>query len=186
MDKLGRMIEPGKLGPVSRVSWPNAVTAVRLALALVVAASIASGMTIGLWGIAAAALALDGVDGWLARKLGQASAFGARFDMETDALFVMILSLHVWWSGAAGAWVLLIGAMRYLFVAAGQFWPALRGELRPSLARKTTCVIQVVSLLIGSFPGMPSIVSGPVLAAALLLLLWSFARDVGWLLSQAR
>ena len=32
------------------------------------------------------ALSLDGVDGWLARREGLVSAFGARFDMEVDAL----------------------------------------------------------------------------------------------------
>lgn len=167
-------------------TWPNAVTGLRLALVLVVASSVGSGMSAALWSVALIALALDGVDGWLARKLGQNSAFGARFDMETDALFLLILSFHVWWSSLLGLWVLLIGAMRYLFVAAGRLWPALQGELRPSLARKTTCVLQVASLLFASFPGMPTTLSGPVLAAALLVLGWSFARDVWWLHQDAK
>ena len=63
--------------------------------------------------------ALDGVDGWLARRDAQASSFGARFDMETDAAFILILSVLVWQHGKAGAWVLGCGLMRYVFVAAG-------------------------------------------------------------------
>ena len=64
--------------------------------------------------------ALDGVDGWLARRSTLASAFGARFDMETDALLIMVLSALAWRWDRAGAWVLACGLMRYAFVAAGR------------------------------------------------------------------
>ena len=37
-------------------------------------------------------LILDGVDGRVARARGEVSAFGARFDMETDALLLLCLS----------------------------------------------------------------------------------------------
>ena len=40
--------------------------------------------------------ALDGVDGWLARRSGIASAFGARFDMEIDALLILVLAVLAW------------------------------------------------------------------------------------------
>jgi hypothetical protein len=43
--------------------------------------------------VAILALTLDGVDGWLARLRGTQSRFGARFDMETDALLVLVLSV---------------------------------------------------------------------------------------------
>jgi multidrug efflux pump subunit AcrA (membrane-fusion protein) len=36
---------------------------------------------------------LDGVDGWLARRHEIASRFGARFDMEVDALLILALSV---------------------------------------------------------------------------------------------
>ena len=45
--------------------------------------------------------ALDGVDGWLARRRGMSSAFGARFDMEIDALLVQVLAILVWRYGKA-------------------------------------------------------------------------------------
>src|SRR6185437_12999615 len=67
-----------------------------------------------------AALVLAGVDGWAARRSGFASRFGARFDMESDALFVLALAALVYRTGQAGAWVLTLGAMRYIFVAAGR------------------------------------------------------------------
>ena len=60
--------------------------------------------------LATAALLVDGLDGWVARRKGMASEFGARFDMETDALSVAALSLLVHAEGEVGAWVLLGGS----------------------------------------------------------------------------
>src|SRR5207344_2274781 len=97
-------------------------------------------------GLALAATALDGVDGWLARRTRMASAFGARFDMETDVFLVLALSVLAWQYGKAGAWVLLCGLMRYFFVAAGRLWPWLQGPLAPSFRGKTICVVQFVGL----------------------------------------
>ena len=45
--------------------------------------------------LSSVALALDGVDGWVARRTRTVSALGARFDMEVDAFLVLVLSVHV-------------------------------------------------------------------------------------------
>ena len=45
--------------------------------------------------LSSVALALDGVDGWVARRTRTVSALGARFDMEVDAFLVLMLSVHV-------------------------------------------------------------------------------------------
>ncbi len=60
-------------------------------------------------GLGVVAVALDGVDGVLARSRNEASAFGARFDMETDALLILVLAALVWQHGKAGAWILAAG-----------------------------------------------------------------------------
>ena len=52
---------------------------------------------------------LDGLDGWLARRAGAASAFGRHFDHETDALFVLVLALLVYDAGRAGPWGRALG-----------------------------------------------------------------------------
>ena len=64
----------------------NAVTALRAGLlgGLPVAASHGAAVLIGL---SLFILATDGLDGWLARRRGLESEFGAFFDKETDALF---------------------------------------------------------------------------------------------------
>lgn len=132
------------------------------------------------------AMVLDGVDGRVARRTGSQSAFGARFDMELDAALIMTLCVLVWRSGKVGAWVLLIGLMRYAFVAAGWVWPALTAELPPSFRRKLVCVVQGVALLVALGPIVPVWLAVGANAVALALLGWSFAVDVLWALRAAR
>jgi phosphatidylglycerophosphate synthase len=128
--------------------------------------------------LGAMALALDGVDGWIARRRGEASAFGARFDMETDALTVLVLSGIAAAEGRVGAWVILSGAMRYLYVGAGRIWPWLGNPVPPSFARKLVCVLQIAGLLVALTPAVPPPWATAVAAASLALLVWSFGRDV--------
>ena len=79
---------------------------------------------------------LDGVDGWLARRHRIASAFGARFDMEIDALLILALSVLAWRHEKAGAWVVASGLLRYAFVAAGARAVAARGRCRRAAAAR--------------------------------------------------
>jgi len=131
------------------------------------------------------ALALDGVDGALARRLGQVSAFGARFDMETDAATLMGLCLLVWASGQAGPWVLVSGLMRYIFIAAGWMWPALAAPLPPQKRRQVICVVQIAVLILAALPIMPSAFGTALCLAGLAVLGYSFARDTAWLVRRA-
>ncbi len=135
--------------------------------------------------LATVSASLDGLDGWLARRKGVSSAFGARFDMETDALLIMVLAVLAWQLGKAGAWVLGAGLLRYTFVAAGWVRPALRQPLPPSLRRKSLAVIQIVALIVTDAPFVPAGVSGPIAALALVALAGSFAVDIVWLLQNA-
>src|SRR5437773_183504 len=76
--------------------------------------------------MAASSLILGGAVGRAARRQGLASAFGARFDMETDAIAIAVLAVTVVKASAAPPWVLAIGAMRYLYLAVGRLFPVLR------------------------------------------------------------
>jgi phosphatidylglycerophosphate synthase len=130
------------------------------------------------------ALALDGIDGRVARRLGQANAFGARFDMETDAATVLGLSLLVWLSGQAAAWVLASGAMRYIFIAGSWSWPALSGPLPPRKRRQAICVIQVSALLVSAAPAIPAPAATLLCLGGLALVSYSFAVDIAWLIAR--
>jgi phosphatidylglycerophosphate synthase len=122
------------------------------------------------------ALALDAVDGQVARRTGTVSALGARFDMEVDAFLILVLSVQV--ALAEGAWVLAIGAMRYAFVAATWVLPWLRAPLAVSVARKTVAALQGVALVVASAGVLPALAAVAVTGVALALLTWSFGRDV--------
>jgi len=131
--------------------------------------------------IAFVALALDGVDGWLARRQRMASGYGARFDMGLDTLLTLILAILVWRGGEVGPWVLLIGLLRHIFVGAGMIWPWLTAPLPPSDRRRIVCVVQIAVLAAGLTPTVGPPLTGLAAGGALGLLLFSFAVDTVWL-----
>jgi phosphatidylglycerophosphate synthase len=134
-------------------------------------------------------LTLDGVDGRVARARDEATPFGARFDVETDAAMLMVLSVAVAALGIAGWWVVTIGAMRYGYAAMSRVLPALRTPLPYRYSAKIIAVVQAVALLaalaFGLRHGESEAVPTAFLAAALALLCWSFGRDVVWQLRHA-
>lgn len=133
--------------------------------------------------IAVLALVTDGLDGWIARRSNTMSDFGARFDMEVDALLILVLSVLCFVLGKAGVWILASGLLRYAFVLAGTIWPALTAPLFPSFRRKAVCVVQVCALIV-------MLVLEPQIASAIGIialnaLVLSFAIDTAWLLRRA-
>ncbi|MFD7433732.1 CDP-alcohol phosphatidyltransferase family protein [Streptomyces sp. NPDC059861] len=170
-------------GPANRVTLGRA-TLVGGVTALVADSFESAPPVTLLVGLTAVALILDGVDGKVARRTGTSSALGARFDMEVDAFLILVLSVYV--SMSLGPWVLLIGGMRYAFVAAARFQPWLNAPLPPSTARKTVAAAQGVFLLVAGADLLPWAGNAAVVGLALGLLVWSFGRDVGWLWRAAR
>ncbi|GHE05681.1 CDP-alcohol phosphatidyltransferase family protein [Streptomyces alanosinicus] len=134
--------------------------------------------------LTAVALLLDGVDGKVARRTGTSSALGARFDMEVDAFLILVLSVYV--ATQLGPWVLLIGAMRYAFLAAARLAPWLNAPLPPSFARKTVAAVQGIALLVAGAELLPHLADLAIVGLALGSLLWSFGRDVHWLWRTSR
>ncbi|SCG43366.1 CDP-alcohol phosphatidyltransferase family protein [Micromonospora coxensis] len=172
-----------RLGPADRVTSARAVLAGGVTAlvvdALVADAPDASAPLAVLVPLTAVALALDAVDGWVARRTGTASALGARFDMEVDAFLILVLSLHV--APVVGPWVLAIGGMRYAFVAASWVLPWMRGTLPPRYWRKVVAAAQGVFLLTAVADVLPRPATAVLVAVSLALLVESFGHDVGWL-----
>ena len=175
--------------PFERFGAANVVTTVRAALVA---------LTVGLVGepvvplVALSALVLsliatmmDGLDGWMARRTHMASAFGARFDMEIDALLILGLALLAWRHGKAGVWVLASGVLRYAFVAAGWWLPWLERPLVPSVRRQGICVLQVAALTVVMAPTLAPPISALIAAVALATLSGSFLVDTVWLWRRA-
>ena len=144
--------------PYPRFGPANVVTTTRAMLAALGAGLIGYPASPAvLWwviGLTAVFAALDGLYGLLARATRMPSGYGARFDMETDAAFILVLSILVWQHGKAGAWVLLCGLMRYAFMAAGQVLPWLAAPLRPTRRGRTVAVVQLLGLSVALAPAI--------------------------------
>jgi len=165
------------VGPAGRV------TLVRAELACAVAALSADSFVRPAAGailvtLTAVALLLDAVDGRVARRTGTVTPLGARFDMEVDAFLIAVLSVYV--APDVGVWVLAIGAMRYVYVAAGWALPWLRRPTPPRYWAKVVAAVQGVVLTVVAADLLPSPSSRVAVAGALVLLVESFGRDVLW------
>ncbi|MFI6097980.1 CDP-alcohol phosphatidyltransferase family protein [Lentzea sp. NPDC051213] len=131
--------------------------------------------------LAAVALSLDWVDGQVARRTGTSTALGARFDMEVDAFLILVLSAYV--AVHMGPWVLAIGLMRYVFVAASWRLRWMNAPLPASYARKVVAAVQGIFLVVAASAILPFAVA--LVGLALASLVWSFGRDVLWLWRNA-
>ena len=168
----------------NRLRAANWVTFARASLAVGVAGLVADSfahrapVTL-LVSISALALALDFVDGWVARRTRTTAPLGAWLDGEVDAFLILVLSVYV--ARSAGVWVLAIGAARYVFLAAGWPLPWMRARLPPRYWRKVVAATQGVVLTTAAAAVLPPRVNQAILVGALLLLAESFGRDVWWL-----
>lgn len=164
----------------------NRITAARAATACFILATVGAAPDPALqWLIATlggVAIALDGVDGWIARRSSLASAFGARFDMEVDALTILVLSLALASQGVVGPWILASGLLRYVFVAVSWLWPPLAAPLPPRDWRRACAVIQGATLAVAMIPVLPPPLATLTAAAGLATAVGSFGVDVRWLI----
>jgi phosphatidylglycerophosphate synthase len=167
-----------RLGPADQVTLLRA-TLVGGVTALVVDSFTRPVSLAVLVPLAAVALALDAVDGWVARRTGTVSALGARFDMEVDAYLILVLSAFL--VRPIGAWVLAIGLMRYVFAAAGRVLPWLHDKLPMRYSAKVVAAIQGVVLVVAASGVLPHRPAVAVVAASLALLAESFRRSIVWL-----
>lgn len=174
-----------------RFGLANGVTLARGVLTSIIAGAAAAVDELGptlLWavfGIGAGALALDGIDGIIARRTGLASSYGAWLDAALDTFAILVFSLLLWRLGRAGPWLLLAPALHPAFVLAGRAWPPLARPLPSSRRRRAVCAALVGTLCACTIPLMPPPATALAAAAALALLLFSFALDTVWLLRNA-
>jgi phosphatidylglycerophosphate synthase len=159
------------------------ITAVRALLCPVLFAAHALAPSPAWWkvGLALGLIALDGVDGALARRDGPTER-GAVFDMESDAFLVITLCAVAHLYLGVTALVFVLGAMRPLYVVA---WAALQriapartpnheGSLRGRLIHNAV----VLALLVDLAPGAGPAAKNGVTMVATALILYSYAADV--------
>ena len=178
------LLTTGRLSTGQRILPADWVTLTRALLTAGVAALVAGaadrpGAVPALVGLAAVALALDAVDGRVARLTGSVTPFGARFDAEVDAYLILVLSIAV--ARDYGGWVLAIGAARYVLLAAGWAVRWLAAPLPPRYWGKVVAAVQGVVLTAAASGLLPRPVGVIAVGAALLLLTESFGHSTVWL-----
>jgi phosphatidylglycerophosphate synthase len=169
--------------PHRALGWCTLVTLGRLAIVAALASALLAAVTPSwtiLW-LAVLALALDGVDGWLARRQGVSSSFGAQFDMEVDAAFALVLALLATLHGTAPVAVIVLAMPHYLFRLARHFLPWLGAALPERFSRKVVCVAQIGALVALQIPLLSPGSLDPLLLLVAAALAWSFGRDILWL-----
>ena len=108
---------------ICRDGWPrpgrfgaaNALTTARL-LGLLALPAIGASHPVAAAAWALVLFALDGADGWLARRLDLASELGEYLDKEADAFFMLVLCVLLYTGGRLGVWIIVPGLLRYGFV----------------------------------------------------------------------
>lgn len=164
-------------GPADLVTLIRATLA--CGAAALVAASPSTDVVDALVPLCAVALALDFVDGRVARGTHTASAFGARLDGEADAFLILVLSVYV--ARWAGVWVLAMGVVRYAYAVATWLVPWMRRDLPPRYWRKVVAAFTGIALLVAASGYAPVAATYAALVVAFLVLAESFGWDVVWL-----
>ena len=136
-------------------------------------------------GIFAAAAITDWLDGWLARKLGLTSAFGAFLDPVADKLMVAAALILLVALGRADAWLAIIIIGREIAISALREWMAELGagkSVAVAFLGKLKTAAQmtaIIALLLYEplIPGIPPPLLGTVaLWIAAALTLWSMVH----------
>lgn len=162
-----------------RADW---ITAVRVVLSVVLFGLYARDPrpTWPKLGLAVLALALDGVDGRVARRFGP-TRHGAIFDMEADAFYVLTLCGIAYRYLGLGAWILVLAALRPAYVFAliilQRFLPVQTPNHEGSLRGKLIHVLNISALILLLAPPVPLLAKTAVAAVAAVLLCYSFLSD---------
>lgn len=169
--------------PHPRLGMCNVVTLMRGSAIVALAGLLAVPQALPMLGyplaaLAALVLALDGVDGWAARRSGLASRFGARLDVETDVAFALVMAALAVAMGKVGPWFLVLGLMRPAFLLAARAWPWMDAPLAPSQRRRAVAGVQMGGQVCLLLPGLTGALAYGLGAVIVAVVLASFAYDI--------
>ena len=171
---------------IESMNVPNLLTLVRiLCVPVFVAVYLVPGAYIWAAAIFTIAAITDGLDGYLARRLEQTTAFGAFLDPVADKLIV-VSALALLIGSHSSVWMTLPGLIiigREVVISALREWMAemnRRGLVRVSWLGKLKTVLQMVAIIIllanPPLLGRPWVMVGLALMyVAVILTLWSMA-----------
>lgn len=157
------------------ITIPNALTMIRMVLAPYVAYCLLHDQAVAAVYSFAVAGALDGIDGWVARRFNQSSVIGSYLDPLADKILVGCTSCALMSVGALPWWSVLIIVGRDAGLIAGGLWHryttkpqgvpffstshASTMQVEPSPLSKANTALQVILLtcgLTGAAWGVPT------------------------------
>lgn len=162
--------------------YANLVTACRLVLVLGAALLLMSTPKAWLLLLFFLNVVMDVVDGRLARSSGQATRFGAVFDREADALFVLVAYVYFFLQHAVAAWILIPGLLPYLYrLATPGARSSSEGERKARHAAAlagTNYVVLLVAIAAAAGPQLPLLIfSAGIVSLSFLVSFWNLYRD---------
>ena len=167
----------GAWTPTGSFGAANLLTAVRLGAMTALAVMFPSLPTFTFVIGVVIVFALDGLDGWIARRTAMSSDFGATFDMEVDAYLVMLLCLLLWLHVGVVGVVLAAGLWRYVYGGMIAVVPTRGSEPRSNFGRWAFGIM--VLLLMLAFL-MPQPWADTLAVTATVLVSISFLRSLWW------
>jgi phosphatidylglycerophosphate synthase len=167
-----------------RFGAANVLTSARIGatLALPAVAAASAPLAVAAWALTL--FALDGVDGWLARRQGLASDFGEYLDKEADAFLLLALCMLLYIDGRLGAWIIAPGLLRYAFVVLLLIArPSALKERRSTLGR--WIYFGMIAALLAAFTPFPAFYE-PFAGIMSIVLMYSFAATLFDLYGRSR
>ncbi|MEU5720421.1 CDP-diacylglycerol--glycerol-3-phosphate 3-phosphatidyltransferase [Micromonospora sp. NPDC047738] len=140
------------VGQVPLLNAANVLTAVRLVLVPVFAASVvASDFTDAGWRMAAClifvvASATDLVDGWIARRFALVTSLGKVADPIADKALTGAALVLLSWYDRLPWWVTVVILVRELGITALRFWVIRRGVIAASRGGKIKTALQILAI----------------------------------------
>ena len=174
------------MGPNRLRQLANALTAGRALVGLPMLLALGSGHPSIAWCLLALGGLSDAADGWLARRAGGGSVWGARLDPLTDKILIAAPLLWLGASGVLPLWAVWLLLARELFISG---WRANQGSGGPaSSSGKAKTILQFTALLLLLWPagwglglGLAPALSGWLSSAGW----WLFWPSLGLALSSA-
>jgi cardiolipin synthase len=135
----------GKPGPT--LNLPNLITIGRILLVPALVWAIAAGETKIAFGLFLAAGISDAVDGFLAKRFGMSTDFGALLDPLADKALIISVFIGLGVAGAIPLWLVVLVVSRDILIIGAVMLALLLGKpikVRPLVVSKLNTVAQIV------------------------------------------
>jgi cardiolipin synthase (CMP-forming) len=129
------------------LNLPNLITIARILLVPVIVWAIGSGEMLFAFLLFLAAGISDAVDGFLAKRFGMTSEFGAYLDPLADKALIVSIYLSLGINGAIPRWLVILVVSRDILIVGGIMLSWVMGsplKIKPLLVSKLNTVAQIM------------------------------------------